>query len=412
MALILLAAYGVGWRLARSGDGATSWAGDTRIWLARVRAIDDAVADFAWDKGLAAILAVVCMGALATWVPHYLTWPWSRDADTFAVLAQSWDRGILPYRDIRAYNFPGETYLFWVLAKAFGRGRTLPFYAVDAGCVLILGAVAVGWSRRKLGGAVPGLIGYLSFLSFYLSLGFAMVGERDWHTAFLVCLGVMVAEAWPGRWSRLGSALATALALSIRPHAILFLPALASATAEPALATGPGRRSWTLPILEWSLWLMVFLCAVVAPLIAAEIVNDLIRGLRIAGYGGPYSKATPALVLECLLDQFSNWRTDVPLALTFCMAIRAGGELRPMARTWSLAWLGALVYRPVHPVQHMYLIHPLMLVSSITWSFPVSYWLSLRWLSRPVRIVAVALLAYEIMPIPPWMCSPSRVSRR
>ena len=47
-------------------------------------------------------------GMLASWALHYLTWPWCRDEDTFATLALSWDAGIRPYRDIRAYNFPGH----------------------------------------------------------------------------------------------------------------------------------------------------------------------------------------------------------------------------------------------------------------------------------------------------------------
>ena len=75
---------------------------------------------------------------MLVWVPHYLTWPWSRDQETFTVLAQSWDQGILPYRDIRAYNFPGATYISWVLGKVFGWGHTVPLYAFDAGCIVLL----------------------------------------------------------------------------------------------------------------------------------------------------------------------------------------------------------------------------------------------------------------------------------
>jgi hypothetical protein len=76
-----------------------------------------------------------------------------------------------------------------------------------------------------------------------------------------------------------------------------------------------------------------------------------------------------------------------------------------MARTWSLAWLGALVYRPLHPVDHGYLLHPTLLVGSFTWALAVSWFVSLRWLLRPLRVVAVALLAYELVPVHPWMCS-------
>ncbi len=67
----------------------------------------------ALEGGLTWVVVACSVGFLATWVPHYLFWPWYRDSDTFAILAQSWDAGILPYRDIRGYNFPGAIYLFW-----------------------------------------------------------------------------------------------------------------------------------------------------------------------------------------------------------------------------------------------------------------------------------------------------------
>src|SRR5262249_9073669 len=152
----------------------------------------------------------------------------------------------------RAYNFPGETYLFWLLGKIFGWGRTTPFYVFDSSCVVLLGIVLVSWSRRRLGAAVPGLIGYLAFLNFYLSQPFQNTGERDLHTAFLVGLGLMLSQAWPGRCSRIASALATAIALSIRPHALLFLPALASAIAEPGTGSGTSRSARASKVVEWA----------------------------------------------------------------------------------------------------------------------------------------------------------------
>jgi hypothetical protein len=365
----------------------------------------DFVMDRAWAGGLAMTLGLVCAGFLIAWIPHYLTWPFSRDEDTFAVLALSWDRGILPYRDIRAYNFPGETYLFWGLGKVFGWGRTVPFYAFDASCVVLLGCILVAWSRRRLGGAVPGLVGYLAFLGFYLSLAFENTGEREWHTAFLAGSGLMVAQAFPGRGARIASALMTALAFSIRPHAVLFLPALAAAVAEPGSTSEHPRCARLRAVLEWSLWLGLFVAVAFAPVIAAGIAGDWIRGLRVPAYGGPYSKATPIGALRAFLDQLRDWRTDVPLAATLLLATSPGGRLGSTARTWSLAWLGVLAYRPLHPVQHTYLIHPVLLFRSITWALAVSWLVSRHWLAPPVRVVAVALLAYELVPEPPWMCS-------
>src|SRR5829696_4087713 len=101
---------------------------------------------------LTAALCGLCAFQLSTWIPHYLTWPFWADHDVFATIAQGWDDGRLPYRDLYCNNFPGTVYLFWALGKAFGWGRTLPFYAVDAALVVALGALLIGWSRRRLGG--------------------------------------------------------------------------------------------------------------------------------------------------------------------------------------------------------------------------------------------------------------------
>ncbi len=351
-------------------------------------------------------LGVTCGVFLAAWVPHYLTWPWSRDEDTFAVLAMSWDRGILPYRDIRAYNFPGETYIFWMLGKIFGWGRTTPFYAFDAGCVVLLGIVLVCWSRRRLDGAVPGLIGYLAFLKFYLSQPFETTGERDWHVAFLVALGLMVSQSWPGRWSRMASALTTAMAFAIRPNAVLFLPALASAIAEPGPAPGTSRsaRAWT--VIEWAGWAGLFSLVAFTPVIFSGITDDWIRGLRVVAYGGPYSRVTPAGAMRMFLEQGSDWRTDVPLATTLIFALSRTSRLTGTARTWLLAWVAALVYRPIHPVPHTYLIHPLFVVGSITWAFPAYLLISLRGLAqagarRCRRLAGLRGRAPETVDVPP-----------
>src|SRR4051812_42293075 len=86
VALVLLSGYGVAWWMARTGRREGRLAQRARDGLARL----DAVGDEAWRRGLAVVVGMVCAGFLATWIPHYLTWPWSRDEDTFAVLALSW----------------------------------------------------------------------------------------------------------------------------------------------------------------------------------------------------------------------------------------------------------------------------------------------------------------------------------
>src|SRR5699024_5611566 len=83
----------------------------------------------AWVMRGPLVLALVglCLFQLGTWIPHYLTWPYWADHDVFATIAQGWDDGLLPYRTLRCNNFPGTIYLFWILGKTFGWGRTMPF---------------------------------------------------------------------------------------------------------------------------------------------------------------------------------------------------------------------------------------------------------------------------------------------
>lgn len=374
----------------------------------RTRSIIDRIARFAeWalERGFARALGLLCIVLLLTWIPHYLTWPWSRDPETFAVLAQSWDCGILPYRDIRAYNFPGAIYLAWLFGKLFGWGHTVPLYAFDAGCVVLLGLVMVAWSRRRLGTALPGLIGYFAFLAEYLGLAYDLVAQRDWHTALFLCLGLLLMQTWPGRLSRFASAVAAALALTIRPHAVLFVPALLWEAAHGLdfPATGASRRLRVIAV--WCAWFGLAVTLAFAPLFLAGIADDLVRGLRVAAYGGPYSKTTPHEMIRSFAEQFYSWRTDIPLVATLALGSRCQQHLSRIARTWALVWLGAIVYEPIHPVHHLYLHLPVMLVSSITWALAVAWLLSSHRLAKPMRVLVLAYLAYELMPAPPWMCN-------
>ena len=109
--------------------------------LASEARFTERIAAWVLNGPLTIALILLCGFQLATWIPHYLTWPWFADHDVFATLALGWEHGQLPYRDLACNNFPGSIYLFWLIGKLFGWGRTVPFYAVDASFVLIFGAV-------------------------------------------------------------------------------------------------------------------------------------------------------------------------------------------------------------------------------------------------------------------------------
>lgn len=319
-----------------------------------------------WPLTLA--LGLLVVGQLALWVPHYLTWPLFADHDVFMTPAQGWDHGLKPYRDLQGNNFPGTTYMFWLLGHAFGWGKEWPFHALDAAMLGGLGVAMVVWGRRRLGGALPALIGYVTFVTYYLGLDYSQAGQRDWHAVFFAVLGLMAAETWPGRVGRWASAVAFALAFSIRPQPVLLLPALLSALDEGARPTGdePARR-WVGATLEWGVVLAAGLVLVFAPLWLSGIGGDFLRGVRLAAYGQPYNRFSLAAFGWGLLVQGTLQEVVVPLVLLVLLG-NAPRSVRRTTRTWLLAMLGALLYRPISPRPHVYLRHPLILV----WSFDVA----------------------------------------
>lgn len=131
----------------------------------------------------------------------------------------------------------------------------------------------------------------------------------------------------------------------------------------------------------------------------------LFAGSELPPTEGPTAGPRRPTVLHSFAEQFELWRIDVPLIATLLLAVHPPSRLTGIAKTWSAAWLGALLYQPIHPVHHFYLFLPIVLVSSIAWAFVVSWLLSLRRLARPVLVLAILLLAYEIMPESPGMCS-------
>ena len=79
---------------------------------------------------------------------------------------------------------------------------------------------------------------------------------------------------------------------------------------------------------------------------------------------------------------------------------------RALARTWILAVVAALLYRTVHPVQHAYLALPLAVIGSIALALPTARVVSMSWLDRPLRVLAVMLILFESIPRIPNNCAP------
>jgi hypothetical protein len=358
----------------------------------------------------------LCVVQLATWVPHYLTWPWFADHDVFATMALGWDRGQLPYRDLVGNNFPGTVYLFWILGKLFGWGRTVPLYALDAAFVLILGATMLAWSRGRFGRFLPGIAGYAVFLTYYLSLDFSRTAQRDWHGPFFMVVGLLLADAFPGRRSRWLSALTTAAALAIRPQTVLFVPALALAIArgveprpedEGNTGSGPARTLSQIAgvLLGWGLLVALVVGLAFLPLVAAGILGDFLRGVGLTFYGARYNTVRAGSIGYQMLLQLLHLEYDLVPFAVMVLAPLSDRSTRRSAQVWLLAYLGAWIYKPLSPVPFPYLEHPLALVWAINIGLLVQL-VAIPGLARPaLRLVAVLLAIRLGVHARPLQCS-------
>lgn len=331
--------------------------------LAGAEARVERLAGWLVDRRLGTALGVVAAAWLATWLPHYLTWPWWTDLDTFAAMAQAWDAGERPFREIRAYNFPGQTYVFWLLGRTIGWGRPTAVYVLDSALLLALIAALVGWSRSLTGRSRAGWAAALAVLWYYLGLDYARVAQRDWHGSVLAVLGLLWAEVRPGRAGRLGAALLWAAAATFRPHVVLFLPALASAVVE---RSGGSRRESARALIETALAMAAGLALAFAPLALAGVLGDFVESLRRVGSGQQgYGRFSVAVMREKWLEGLLQPETLLVLPGLALLWARGPAEIRPAARTWLLATAGVLCYQPLHPIDHAYLDLPLILVRAV-----------------------------------------------
>jgi hypothetical protein len=365
----------------------------------------DAVAGWLLEHRLPGALVALCLVFLLTWVPHYCTWPWWADTDQFAVSAQAWDAGILPYRDLPDFDFPGPIYLCWILGKLFGWGRTVPFNAADALLLVAFGVALAAWAKRLFGRTVPGMCAYLAFLGYYLTLTYSQTAQRDWQAPCLSALAILALEGWRGRNGRIVSALALASALAFRPQVVLFLPALASAIDENARAPGEHFSQTVRALVEWGVAFALGIVLVFSPLLIAGVADDFVRSLRVSHYGGSYNQVTWDSFRKVFLEQFEWWKLSWMVPASVVAALAAPGALRRTARTWCLALVCVLIYQPMSPITHGYLNQPRVLVWSIELAVIVQWVLEATWLVPSARLLATVVLALTALGGIPRFCT-------
>lgn len=393
-----IAAYALARRASQRYTAGPDGRRDFPARLAR-RFADGSDAVAGWllgGRALAVLIGLVGVVFLLGWLPAYLTWPLWTDQDHFATLALSWDRGKPPWRDMLTYQFPGEIYLFWLVGRLGGWGRPRGFLAVDAGLLVVLVAATLAWGRRKPAAA---LIAVVSLLFAYVDLPFTHVAQRDWHAATFGALGLLVLGTWPGRGGRVASALAAAIGLAVRPHVVVLLPAYLAAL--DAQARPPGER-WGLTaraVAEWAAAATAATVLLFAPIVLSGLTGDFLASLRAVARSGYGAEVTARSVLDALREQVDSLRLLAVLATCAGLAVWGGtAETRRTALVWTLAVVGILFYRPFHPIQHLYLNQPFILVVALASAVPIAWVLSLDRVAAPVRLAIVAMAVAEAVP--------------
>jgi hypothetical protein len=354
----------------------------------------DRIASWMLKGPLTVLVLALCTFQLATWIPHLLTWPFFVDHDVFSTLAFGWDSGLRPYHDLRENNFPGTIYLFWAVGKVFGWGRTAPVFAMDASFVVAFGAALLLWSRRRFGRFLPGAIGYASFLSYYLSLDYRNVIQRDWHGPLFMMLGLMIADARPTRVGRIASAACAAAAFVIRPQVVLLAPALAFRIARGEDRTGTGRspREAASTAAAWALLTAALTALGFLPVWLDGTWSDFLGCVQVAAYGGSYNQFTPWRTIRVMINQCMEWHYLAIPASILLVASGPGVGPRATVTAGLMALAGAWFYKPISPVPWPYLTHPYVIVLSLNVAILVHVLLEAG-LARPSLRLAVILLA-------------------
>ncbi|WP_206107714.1 hypothetical protein [Paludisphaera rhizosphaerae] len=308
---------------------------------------------------IASALAII----LASWAPHYLTWPYWTDHDFIASLALGWDRGRLPWRDQFGFQFPGEIEFFWVLGRVFGWGSSLSFYAADFALLCALLTTVAASCRTCLGRWLAGLTACLWIVGYYTTLPFTLVAQRDWHTAELVAIALMLLALGGSRWTWIVSALLYAAAMTIRPHAVVFFPAFVVALIFPPRGAAAGWKG----ILFWLSVLGAGLLAMFSPVFFSGLTGDFLRALRTVSHSGEfYGGGSLSRSWRLFTGELRDvWTLSVCSALLTVAWLATSPASRRFAAILLAANACALLYRPMHPVDHNYLTQPLVLFQAL-----------------------------------------------
>lgn len=152
-------------------------------------------------------------------------WPFVNDAVLIRYATFLLDRGFAPYRQIYDLNLPGSYLVDWVVKHLLGESA-FAWRIFDVGLLAIICWAMFSLARRQ--SRFAGLYAGLLFALFHARDGSAQLGQRDLTiTALLMAASaVLLLDNWPKMYLRyINFGLLVGLAATIKPQAIIFLPA-------------------------------------------------------------------------------------------------------------------------------------------------------------------------------------------
>ena len=275
-------------------------------------------------------------------------------------------------------------------AKAFGWGNTVAYYAFDAALVIVFGILLVAWGRRRNGALLPGLIGFSTFLLYYVSQNTLVAGERDWHAAFLAMCSLLLPGLGSGRTLQTLSAVAFGLALAVRPQVFLLLPAIFLALHGSAQSRGESWKQIFVTFVGWGVVAGAVTALGFLPLVWAGILGDFL-GCMKALVQPPYNTTSPGQILVRLSPQK---HPAVLLAVTALIVLLWNGTAGPNRRhAWVVlaAVAGVLFYAAISPIRNAYHAIPQVAVAALGVTYLVTQLLRFGGQQTRLTVAAVAL---------------------
>lgn len=308
----------------------------------------------------AALVALLFL-MFISWMPHYLFWPLWMDNEHFSLSAHFWDSGVRPYRDTFDFNFPGPIYFFWVIGKCFGWDRPMIVNLTDVMILICLAAFLIIWSHKNFKTCLPALFTSFLIFSFYMSLDFGRVMQRDWYVFYLGASSLIAVQTLQSRLKWIIAGVLLALAFTIRPHAVLFLPAVMTSVFTESANSTTTWKNLALLILSG----LVGLLLAWSPLLISGIFDDFLTQFLQELFHGNYTDEKKLPVYHIVADELNRNLTCTAFA---CLALivfnlRHNHNTKRLWPPWAVAFISLLYYKPMSPVMHDYTEIPFELVS-------------------------------------------------